>query len=208
MEWVRHAVQQIAKGGTRAATSGAGAHSPAAPVGHDHDLAHGHGDWYQFVHVAAEATNQVGALLLGLAVALFVLNVCLLLVCTLLGLKGCLFYPLDATLHGKGLSLTTARIALGTLVCCALQLLTVADVLDTLGHPLEHLAFEMLGKLVLVVIVREGLAYCMAAEVTHLRHELHEAHSAGHSADEGDHDSHDPDTTPKFKREKSKGRAH
>ncbi|KAJ1639100.1 hypothetical protein T492DRAFT_938903 [Pavlovales sp. CCMP2436] len=205
MEWLKRAVEQIGKGGH--ATPAVGVHSPVLAEGHAHAHGLGLGDWYQYVHVAAEATNVVGALLLGLAVALFVLNACVLLLCTLVGLKGRLFFPLDATLHGAELSLATARIALGTLVCCALQLLIVADVLDTLGNPLDQLAFETLGKLVLVIIVREGLAFCMAAEVTHLRHELHEEHGTS-SADAADTDSHDPDTTLKLKREKSKGRAH
>ncbi|KAG8459178.1 hypothetical protein KFE25_005689 [Diacronema lutheri] len=136
----------------------------------EHDVS-GRGQWHEAIELGVFATNATGAALLIAAVALAVLNLVMLLLCTLIGVRGRLFFPLDSRLHGGELSLITVRISLGALVCCALQLLVVADILDTMGHPVERLAFETLGKLLFVVIIREGLAYVTAAELGHLRQE-------------------------------------
>lgn len=131
---------------------------------------------HDVIELGAFATNVTGAVLLIFAVALTAFNLSLLLLCTLCGVQGRLFFPFDSRLHGCALSLTSSRVALGTLVCCALQLLVVADVVDTMKHPIEDLTFDMLGKLLLVVLIREGLAFVMAKELDHLL-EHHNAHA-------------------------------
>lgn len=135
-----------------------------------------HDQWHQFIKLSIFATNALGAALLISAVALTAFNLCVLLLCTLVGVRGRLFCPLDGRLHGGELSLATIRIALGAIVCFALQLLVVADVLETM---LEHPSFAMLGKLLLIVVIREGLAYVMTVEIAHVAHEVaHVAHGA------------------------------
>mmetsp|Transcript_15614 Transcript_15614/g.45649 ORF Transcript_15614/g.45649 Transcript_15614/m.45649 type:complete len:170 (+) Transcript_15614:143-652(+) len=155
--------------------------SPTLPASvhnnHHHD--HDHSGWHEFIHGGVNMTNMAGAILLLVAVILTIVNTAALLVATLTGARARLICPFDRHLDGGELNLTTVRITLGTLVSFALQLLVVADVLDTLAVPVDQLELQMLYKLGLVVVVREVLAYMTNLEVTHLQHELHDAH--GHS---------------------------
>jgi uncharacterized membrane protein len=176
---------------THAASDGAH-HDTHAPAAHGHDAhAHGHGHghhdpWHELIHFGVFLTNATGAALLFAAIMLTMLNLVLLVLATITGLRGALFCPFDRKLNGGELSMATIRIQLGVLVCTSLQLLVIADVLDTMAKPLDELSFDMLGKLVLVVLVREGLAYLMDKEVQHLQHELHDHGHDDHAVEHKD----------------------
>jgi uncharacterized membrane protein len=144
------------------------------------------GVWHDFIEGGVFLTNLTGAILLVFAVVVAVLNLLRLGFSTVTGYAFGLIAPFDPTMHGGPLTLNIIRTRLGVVVCCALQLLVVADVLDTMGKPLEDVQFYTLGKLLLVVVMREGLAFVMAAEVGHLRHENgHCVHGPSVDADKG-----------------------
>mmetsp|Transcript_15502 Transcript_15502/g.40839 ORF Transcript_15502/g.40839 Transcript_15502/m.40839 type:complete len:92 (-) Transcript_15502:67-342(-) len=68
--------------------------------------------------------------------------------------------------------LTRVKLQLGYTASVALQLLVVADVLDTLLKPSHAFTIEELIKLALIAGIRAVLAYFLNLEVTEAEHEL------------------------------------
>ena len=68
--------------------------------------------------------------------------------------------------------LTRVKLQLGYTAGVALQLLVVADVLDTLLKPSHAFSIEELVKLAMIAGIRTVLAVFLAAEVTEAEHEL------------------------------------
>mmetsp|Transcript_5032 Transcript_5032/g.14582 ORF Transcript_5032/g.14582 Transcript_5032/m.14582 type:complete len:272 (-) Transcript_5032:87-902(-) len=126
--------------------------------------------WHEIIHFGVHLTNLTGALVLITSAFLAVTNTVLLVISNMLGRKWRLLFPCDHSFLSQPLTLNAVRIAFGTTVGYALQLLVVADVLDTLLHPVEGFEMQTLFKLGLVVAVREVLAFMTNLEVKHLQH--------------------------------------
>ena len=126
------------------------------------------------IHLAVEYISILGALLLILSVAVSVLNV-LLSFCNNSILKT-KFRMVFAFGHeqNKTATLARARVQLGGLAALGLEVLVIADVLETLTKPIHEFSYDVLGKIGCVAAFRTVLAYFLGKETKELSLEIEE----------------------------------
>ena len=82
--------------------------------------------------------------------------------------------PFTAGGDGKPVQLARVRLQLGSIITLALSILVASDVLDTLIKPVHKYTMENLYKLLIVAVLRTGLAYFLGKEVKEVEEELEE----------------------------------
>lgn len=146
---------------------------PAAPLEPVHAHSEHHQDWREFIENGVSFTNLAGATLLIGQVVISAVNTLRLISTSVFGGSATMICPINREFAGKQVTVTAIRACLGSTIAYALQLLVVADVLDTMAEPVHLIELETILKLMLICGLREALAFVMEKEVSHLMHTMH-----------------------------------
>ena len=98
-------------------------------------------------------------------------------------------------------SFMRVRLQLGAFTALGLEILVVADVLETLTKHVEEMSYQSLGKLCAIAAFRTVLAYFLGLEIKEvmeiIEEEEHLMHKAGHHEDAHEkEEEHDEPATP------------
>lgn len=167
----------------------------------DAHTAHAHGD--ALFSLGLDMINKAAGFIILFACGVATLNAGLLALGHASGQSFGMW--LAVTQPRSKVSLDRIQLEFGRLVAFSLLVLVAADVIETLVHPLHDLSMETLQKMLLMGVLRTGLAYFLAKEVEHLAH--HAAHDDGHHADEhGAHEAEAEAPSGKGKKESKKNK--
>jgi uncharacterized membrane protein len=159
--------------------------------GNAHGDAHAHAHGDPLFSLGLDTINRAAGFIILFACGVAALNAALLALSHATGRP--FRMRLAVTQQRSHVSLDRIQLEFGRLIASSLLVLVGADVIETLVHPLHDLSMETLQKMMLMGVLRTGLAYFLAKEVEHLAHHVtHEDHGHGHAdhVAEGAHGAH------------------
>ena len=144
-------------------------------------MASQHSDKYS--HIIHESTRLIafgGACVLTGAYIFSIINVMIVIVNSLFLKK----FPMVMELVREGSGLTgkkkeatigRVRMQLGEITALGLEILVVADIMESLTKNVEDFSWNSLGKMAAIAVFRTGLAYALGQEVREIEEKLDEA---------------------------------
>ena len=137
----------------------------AASTTHHHVGHHGHGIMHDLssalkgiVHVSEELISILGSLIMIIGVLIAVINSVRAIYNDVTGSK----LPMILGFTGKrshAATFSRVRLQLGIITALGLEVLVVADVLETVVKSADEFTFEALGKIGVIAIFRTGIPY-------------------------------------------------
>ena len=138
---------------------------------------HEHSFLSKVTHASTRAINFGGAMFLTAAFAIAVINSLVVVFNSLSGKEIPMLLEMsysDSNQRKKEATFGRVRKQLGELTALGLEILVVADVMESLTQTAESFSWNSLGKMAAIAVFRTGLAIALGQEVKEIEEKLEE----------------------------------